>query len=413
MAFRINTNISALTAQRNLGISNTLLSKSLERLSSGKRINRAADDAAGLAISQTLLAQIQGISQASANAQDSINLIQTAEGGLDASTGIMQRMRELAVQSANDTYTQGDRSMIQAEIGQLTDELQRIGDTTQFNGRSLLDGSIAQSTARVDGNAALKSNARVGDASVPTAVFSDFIAGTSLTNATTAAVDAAVQFQVVAAATAGMFNLEVRGSDGSVSTINDIGAGGINALAGTSRTFTLTSGAAVQVTFGSSSPSVADVGDTAVVQVTSMKAAVTSDQALTLQIGANEGQIVKTGFGDMRASGLSLEGATVLGTNDADSRMKSQNLIGKLDEALRTVNTQRARMGAMQNRLEHTINNLAVSHENMSASASRIQDTDVAHESSQLMRAQIMNQIGTAMLAQANSNYSLALSLFR
>ncbi|MBC7545001.1 MAG: flagellin [Candidatus Sericytochromatia bacterium] len=413
MAIRINTNISAINSQRNLGAANGLLAKSLERLSSGKRINRAADDAAGLAISETLKAQIQGASAASANAQDSINLIQTAEGGLEAPTNILQRMRELAVQASNDTYTQSDRAKIQEEVGQLRDELTRIAGTTQFNGRTLLDGSISQATALTNGNAAIKSNSRLGDATAAVPAFGDFIAGASLTNSTLSTIDASVQFQVVATATAGMFNLEVRASDGFVSTINDIGAGGAGALAGASRTFTLTSGAAVQVTFGTVAVTTSDVGDTAVVQSTSSKAAVTTDAALTFHIGANEGQIIKSGFSDMRAGALKLEAATVYGTTDADSRLKSQNLIGVVDEALRTVNTARARMGAVQNRLEHTINNLNVSYENQSAAESRIRDVDVAQESSMLTRAQILTQAATAILGQANASPSNALSLLR
>jgi flagellin len=408
MAIRINTNVPAISAQRYLGTANKLLALSMERLSSGKRINRAADDAAGLAIAETLRAQVMGSSQAVANAQDGINLIQTAEGGLEESTNILQRMRELAVQASNDTYTQGDRSKIQEEIGQLRDELTRIGNTTQYNGRNLIDGSIAQSSAQTDASITLKSNARVGDASVTTPVFGDLIASISVTNSTTAAtVDVAIQFQLVASpTTAGQVDLSVRTSDGYVTTFNNIGAG-------SSQTFTTNGGATISLTTGTVAATATNAGAVAVAQLTSITAAVSTDQALSLHIGANEGQIVKAGFADMRASALKLEAATVLGTTDADSRTKSQNLIGLVDDALKTVNTQRARMGAMQNRLEHTISNLQVAHENMSASESRIRDTDVSKESTLLTRQQILTQVATAMLGQANSVQANVLNLIR
>ena len=404
MALRINTNISAINAQRQLGVSNLALSKSLERLSSGKRINRAADDAAGLAISETLKSQVLGLNQATANAQDSINLIQTAEGGLEATTTMLHRMRELAVQASSDTYTQADRAKIQEEMSQLQDELTRVASTTQFNGRNLIDGSIAQSRAQITASASIKSNARVGGGTS----WGDLLASVTITQPATAATDAAVQFQLVASTVnSASVDLVVTGSSGYYSIITNI-----SSLNNQTRTFTVgTSG--VSVTFGSVAASVVNVGSTALVQAHGVQAAVTTDNSLSFHIGTNEGQIIKTGFQDMRASALKLEGLTVVGTTDADSRVKAQNFIGVVDEAMKTVNTQRARMGAVQNRLEHTISNLQVSAENLTASESRIRDVDVARESSQLTRTQILMQAGTAMLAQANSVSSNALSLLR
>ena len=418
MALRINTNVTSIMAQRQLGIQSGALSKSLERLSSGMRINKAADDAAGLAISETLKAQITGMYQANANSQDSINLIQTGEGGLNETTNILQRMRELSVQAANDTYTQSDRTKIQEEVGQLKEELTRIATTTQYNGRNLLDGTISQSAAQIDGNVAIKQNTRVGGpnaANVP--VFDDMIAGASLTNSTTASVDTSMEMKIVATATAGTFNLEVRGSDGFLSIVADItnnGGASTNIFAGNvTRTFTLNSGGAVQVTFGNVAPQTVDVGDVATLQVQGLQAAVVNDQALTFQIGQNEGQIVKFGMSEMTAKALHLEVGTVLGTTDQDSRTQSQNMIGVIDEALRKVNVQRARMGAMQNRFEHSIANLNVAAENLASSNSRIRDTDVAAESANLTRSQILVQAGTAMLSQANASSQNALSLLR
>jgi flagellin len=404
MAIRINTNISAMSAQRQLGATTANLSKSLERLGSGQRINRAADDAAGLAISETLKAQTIGMSQAIANSQDSINLIQTAEGGLAETGNILQRMRELSVQASNDTYTQDDRAKIQEEVGQLTQELSRIAGTTQFNGRNLLDGTIAQSSSATAGSANIKSNARVGSSGS----YSDLVAAVSVTNSSTVSTDAALQFKVTASVTAGQYDLEMRASDGTVSVVSNIGS-----QAGNSLTFNLSSGAAVQVTMGAAAVATADIGDVATVQVTSAQAAVTVDNSLTFHVGANEGQVLKSGFSNMSAASLKLEGLSVLGTNDADSMAKAQNLIGVVDQAMRTVNTQRARMGAMQNRLEHTISNLQVAYENTSASRSRIADVDVAAESGNLTRQQILSQAATSILAQANAGSQNALALLR
>lgn len=413
MALRINTNINSIMSQRHLGIQNATLSKSLERLSSGLRINKAADDAAGLAISETLTSQIRGMYQAVANSQDSINLIQTAEGGLNGTANILQRMRELGVQAANDTYSQTDRIKIQEEVEQLKQELTRLAGTTQYNGRTLLDGSIGQSAFQVDATVSVKTNQRVGGpnaSNVP--VFGDLITAVAITNATQASVDTAIEAKIVATQTVGVYNLEVRGSDGFVSVVSNYNT----AARGATLNFALNSFSGtgnLQITFGTVSVTDADIGDLATLHVQARQDAVTVDQALTFQIGQNEGQVIKWGAQAMTAAALRLEVASVVGTTDAASRIAAQNMIGTVDEALRKVNTQRARMGAFQNRLEHTIANLNVASENLSASNSRVRDTDVAHESAQLTRSQSLVQAGTAMLAQANAGSQNALSLLR
>jgi len=409
---RINTNVQAMNAQRNLGINTMNLNKSLERLSSGLRINRAADDAAGLAISETLRAQIGGLNQAVANAQDGINLIQTAEGGLNETTSILQRVRELAVQAANDTYTQSDRQKIQAEVDQLKLELTRIGETTQFNGRNLLDGSVTFSQSVVNAHADIKQNQRVGALStlgVPN--FGDMVASVTMvgSTSTTASVDVALSFKIIATTTAGTFDLQIMGSDGTSTIISNYNV----SVVGQSVTVAMSSGATIAVTFGNVQVANADIGDTSTIQFTASRAAITLDTALTLQIGANEGQIMKAGIGDFRAKALRLEAASVFGATEDLSRLNSQNLIGVVDDALGYINTQRASLGAMQNRLEHTIANLNVASENLSASESRIRDTDVAQETSALTRAQILVQAGTSILAQANATPQNALSLLK
>jgi flagellin len=425
MALRINTNASSLMAQRQLGIQNAGLQKAMERLSSGLRINRAADDAAGLAISDGMTAQIKGYYQAYANVQDAINLTQTGEGGLGETTNLLNRMRELAVQAANDTYTQPDRAKIQTEIEQLTQELDRIAVTTQFNNRTLLDGSIGYSSSQVDATFSIMQNTRVGGPdpnAVP--VFGDLISGVSVTNAVAASVDVSVETKVVATATAGVFDMEIRGSDGSQWTLNNItgslsGPGGaanniFNSGLG-AHTFnqTLLSGGQISITWGTVAVTTADIGDVATLQLQGKQDAKITDQALTFHIGQNEGQILKFGIADTRSGALHLEGVSVLGTTDQHSRQLAQNMIGVLDEALRKVNTQRSRMGSLQNRLEHAAANSMVAMENLSASQSRIRDTDVALESAALTRQQILTQAGTAMLAQANSAPQNALSLLR
>ncbi|MFC7479775.1 flagellin [Luedemannella flava] len=264
MGLRVNQNIAAINSYRNLSVTDNQMSKSLEKLSSGFRINRAADDAAGLAISEGLRAQVGGLKVAVRNAQDGISVVQTAEGALTETHSILQRMRELAVQSANDGASNTDaRAAADTEYQQLASELNDIATKTTFNGKALLDGSFSPSP-------------------------------------------------------------------------------------------------------------------------------------LTFQVGANGTDVLTVTIGDMRATTL-LGAGTGLSTTALATAA-----IGALDTAIKTVSTQRSTLGATQNRLEHKINNLNVAVENLSASESRIRDTDMAQEMVQFTRNQILSQAGTAMLAQAN-----------
>lgn len=274
MGLRINQNITALNAHRNLVTTDNALSKSLERLSSGLRINRAADDAAGLAISEKMRSQIKGLAQAIRNAQDGISLIQTAEGALNETHSILQRMRQLAIQAANDTLTDADRNQIQQEIDQLIEEINRIGNTTQFNTKVLLSGDFA------------------------------------------------------------------------------------------------------------STP-------------------------LTFHIGANQDQVIALTLGDMRATALTIDAI------DVTTQTGAEAAIASLDVAINAVSTERSKLGAYQNRLEHTIANLGVAQENLTAAESRIRDVDMAAEMMEFTRAQILLQAGTAMLAQANTLPQAVLQLLR
>lgn len=409
MAIRINTNIASLNSQRNLERSNAMLNKTLERLSSGLRINRAGDDAAGLAVSEKMRTQIRGFTQAIANAQDAGNLIATAESGIDQTSQILQRIRELAIQSASDTLVNEDRSKIQEEINQLRLELTRIAETTEFNTRSLLDGSIAGASFGEDADIDIEQNVRVGDVNATIPALETFISSAvvSLQGAT---VDAAFQFKFVSYQTGTdpvSVAIEVRSSVDGVLTLIQLSNGS------TPSSIALTVGGTAigTVNINAANITLADIGKTALVQVTARREAVTTDSSLTFHVGANEGQFVKMGVDDLRAASLRLETINILGTNDEDSRVKAQNAIGVIDSALDRVNTVRARLGAYQNRIEYTVANLQVSRENLSASESRIRDADIAAETANLTRAQILVQAGTAVLTQANISPQSALNL--
>lgn len=457
MAIRINTNISALNAQRNLGNSQTSLNKTLERLSSGLRVNRAADDAAGMAVSEKLRTQVRGLSQATGNAQGAVNLIATAESGLDQTSQILQRMRELSIQAANDTLVNDDRAKIQAEIGQLRTELTRIAETTQFNTRNLLDGSIAGATGNEAPTVEIKQDFRVGDVSATIPALKDVFQPHN-----PAAIGGAVQFSkdskvgildvpnVWFVPTVDVaFELKVvsyqSGASAPVSVALEVynslggfmysvdpadaatyatGTGGFkgNLFApGRAHLYLSTTPPSAANVIGNSYGLVeipadmftlTDIGKTAVIQFTARRSAVTVDNSLTFQVGANEGQFLKMGVQDMRANALRMETLNILGTNDEDSRLKAQNAIGAIDAALEYVNTNRARLGAFQNRIEYTISNLQVSKENLTASESRIRDADIAEETANLTRNQILAQAGTSVLSQANISPQSALSLF-
>jgi flagellin len=268
----VQHNMSALNANRQLGISTSSLSNSTEKLSSGYKINRAADDAAGLSISEKMRSQIRGLNKASSNAQDGVSLIQTAEGALNETHSILQRMNELATQAANDTNTSIDRTAIKSEIDQLTSEIDRISSTTQFNTMNLLDGNFS---------------------------------------------------------------------------------------------------------------------------------------GKNLQVGSLSGQTIQISISKMSSSGLSITGLSVNSFSSAGSAMTS------IQKAIDTVSTQRSKLGAIQNRLEHTINNLDTTSENTQSAESRIRDTDMATEMVQYSATSIIQQAGQSMLAQANSQTQGVLSLIQ
>ena len=393
----IVTNVSAINAQRNLGGTGMKMGKVLEKLSSGYRINRAADDAAGLGISEKMRAQIRGNTQAIRNANDGISMIQTAEGAMDEVHSILQRMRELGVQAANDTNDAAARTSIGTELVQLRSEVDRIANATQFNGQSLLTGSLSGTLGG--------------------ATLADLVVGDAVGTAVTDKID-------VAGAKAGTYTFTSAGAGlltltGPGGQAQQISIGAIAALGTSTLNFSQ---------LGVSVSLISTAGETAANQITSLTSAandtivVTGTGAANLQVGANTSAYdsMSISFNDVRAtqaSGLNLltagavdwtSSATIVASNTA-----AQALINQVDTAITTMNTRRADLGASQNRLEHTINSLGVSVENLTASESRIRDADIASLSSQMVSNQILQQAGTAVLSQANQSSQSVLKLLQ
>jgi len=420
---RINANMSALNTHRQLSANQVNTGRSVERLSSGLRINRAGDDAAGLAISEKMRGQIRGLSQASRNAQDGISMIQTAEGALNETHSILQRVRELAVQSANDTNTADDRTNIQAEVNQLNSEIDRIANTTQFNTRQLIDGSmggIVGQRANIHTNTALRGTAGAAVAldTVLTALHDssgntlgiqsgDSIrvagvrGGATVSTAYTVAPGVASTLTTLSAAltAAGAGNtdatLSVAGG-GLVLTSDGVGLAG--ALHGVSFTVLDSAGnVRTEATRALSS----------FVQTTSAENARLVDGRANLLIGANTGQLMSVAVSDMRSTALGVASLQV------NSQISANQSISAIDSAIQTVSAQRSNLGAFQNRLEHTINNLGTSAENLTAAESRIRDVDMAQEMMEFTRNNILSQAAQAMLAQANQLPQGVLQLLR
>jgi flagellin-like hook-associated protein FlgL len=387
MALRVNTNIAALNAYRNLNVTDGQMNKSLEKLSSGFRINRAADDAAGLAISEGLRSQIGGLKVAVRNTQDGISVVQTAEGALTETHSILQRMRDLAVQASNDGGLNTDaKSNIQSEIAQLKSELNRIADTTTFNGTKLLDGNFTK-TFQVGANAGETIGVNIGTAMNITELG---VAGVSVTNGTALT---ATTVQPVTGGAAGTVTI----TSAQLDTLDEL-----KALNGT-------------VTVGSTTV------DLATIKLTG--ATVDAQRAdLVSQLNTAFGTAL-TASGVTGASNLVLTSATG-GAGETAAQAANRAVvfsqstgasaaISALDSAIKTVSTTRADLGAIQNRFDHTINNLNVAVENLTASESRIRDTDMAQEMVAFTRNQILSQAGTAMLAQANQASQGVLALLR
>ncbi|EJT3521115.1 flagellin [Vibrio parahaemolyticus] len=375
MAITVNTNVAALVAQRHLTSATDMLNQSMERLSSGKRINSAKDDAAGLQISNRLQSQMRGLDVAVRNANDGISIMQIAEGAMNEVTNIMQRMRDLSLQSANGSNSQAERTALQEEVTALNDELNRIAETTSFGGRKLLNGTFG------------KSSFQIGAAS-----------------------GEAVQIELKSMRTDGLdmggFSYVAQGradSDWQVKeNANDL-----------TMSFTNRSGETEKIQINAKAGD--DIEELATYingQTDKVTASVNEKGQLQIFMAGEETAGTISFSGDLASElGMSLKGYDAVNNLNITTVGGAQQAVAVLDTAMKFVDSQRAELGAYQNRFNHAINNLDNIHENLAASNSRIQDTDYAKETTQMVKQQILQQVSTTILAQAKQAPNLALTL--
>lgn len=390
----INHNMNALNAHRNMGINNTAAGKSMEKLSSGLRINRAGDDAAGLAISEKMRGQIRGLTQASRNSADGISMIQTAEGALNETTNILQRMRELAVQASNDTNTTSDREEIQKEINALTEEVDRIANNTEFNTQKLLNGSKSGEAGdlvrdavkekkgefKIELDNALKEGDKlVIDGKV---VNFDTAAKVNDSNSIKGELDKVFpDYTITVNANKKEIKLEQKvGIDKDTFKV---------ALNGGEKGFKTT------ITDG----------------VTARDQEF-SEGKVSVQVGANADQLMSIEIGDMRAQALKIVNDKGRGLS-VETAQSANEAITAFDAALNAVSSQRANLGAVQNRLEYTISNLDNTAENLTSAESTLRDVDMAKEMMEYSKNNILNQAAQAMISQANQQPQNVLQLLR
>jgi flagellin len=422
MGLRVNTNIAALNAYRNLSVTDGQMSKSLEKLSSGFRINRAADDAAGLAISEGLRSQIGGLKVAVRNTQDGISVVQTAEGALTETHSILQRMRDLSVQASNSGGLNDDaKANIQSEVVQLKSELDRIASTTTFNGKKLLDGSFT-ANFQVGANAGETIGVNIATAMGAGGLG---VAGVDVTgqgrytNQASAASGAVVTTTATSGADA---TLAISSSSAAVFSGGTTHADAFKSLEGTisfgGKSLDL---ASVDYSNVDNDNNAATVG-TDVQHLAALNKAAQAAFGLASTVNpfsASSGVLTFTapvstsGYTDGAGSIDGTAAAIAKATPVFSAASGATSAISALDNAIKTVSTQRADLGAIQNRFDHTINNLNVAVENLTASESRIRDADMAQEMVAFTRNQILSQAGTAMLAQANQASQGVLSLLR
>jgi len=384
MAQIINTNVMSLNAQKNLNSSQGALATSLERLSTGLRINSAKDDAAGLAISERFSSQINGLNQAVRNANDGISLAQTAEGAMQEVGNNLQRIRELAVQSSNATNSASDRQALNEEVQQLISEIQRVSTQTDFNGQKLLDGSFTGQAFQVGANA--------GQLITVNAATNTQTAALGQTNASTQTIEISAP------------------DDDAELTLAGISINGVDDFA--------------EITVGGTGSTGAETQAAAVNELVAAVNARSDETGITAAAGETAGDVVLTGsFAvEEEPTAATITGATA-GTQTVEEAFVSnvdissfdgaQQALGIMDNALTEVNSARAEFGAIQNRFESVIANLQTGAENLSAAQSRIRDADFAAETAELTRAQILQQAGTSVLAQANAAPQNVLALLQ
>ncbi len=381
MAQTINTNVMSLNAQRNLNANNTSLATTIQRLSSGLRINSAKDDAAGLAISQRMTTQINGLTVAVRNANDGISLAQTAEGAMEEIGNNLQRIRELAVQAANATNSSTDRAALQSEVTQLASEIDRIAKQADFNGTKLLDGSFTSQLFQVGANA--------GEA----------IAIDKVVDAKTASLGNVKYAQAVSGASAFADGDATTGLMAASGTVSGMVINGVQIPA-----ITWTAGTPSETVAGQLTSAInAKFNETGVYATASES---NNDYTLKLEsLLAGKDLDVSSGAAGIASGVTAASGGTAqfIDNVSVSSFQGAQQALGIIDSALSAISSARADMGAIQNRFTSVIANLSTNSENLSASRGRIIDADYAAETAELTRTQILQQAGTAMLAQANT----------
>ena len=387
----INHNLNAMNAHRNMSGATTAQGKSMEKLSSGLRINRAGDDAAGLAISEKMRSQIRGLNQASRNAQDGISMIQTAEGALSETQAIGQRMRELAVQSANGTYTDEDRALINQEFEQLKSEIDRIANDTEFNGNKVINGNLSGKEIT---EGTLTKGVGTADMSNKFTIDQGELAKLGEGN---------FEFKITVDSPGANANVTIDLIDksqfngGKEYVMDSITLDNVDTTQAGSESFKI-GGIDIEI-----NPNNLESGATVKFINTAEK---TSD-GVSLQVGANKDQMIGVSMENMRSRELGLGGIGVGTAAD------SQEAIERLDVAIERVSAQRADLGAAQNRLEHTIASTDNTAENLQAAESRIRDVDMAKEMMNLTRLNVLQQASQSMLAQANQAPQQVLSILR
>ncbi|PAV48751.1 flagellin [Pseudomonas sp. HAR-UPW-AIA-41] len=388
MALTVNTNVASLNTQRNLGVSSKALDTSLQRLSTGFRINSAKDDAAGLQISNRLTSQVNGLNIATRNANDGISLSQTAEGALQQSTNILQRMRDLSLQSANGSNSDSERKALNSEVEQLQKELNRISSTTTFGGRKLLDGSFGTEAFQVGSAAGETISVSLNNASSAELKGDYFTqSGAAVAGPATASGTVTVGFSINGTAKTATFDIA---SGATATEIQELAIKSINDT--NEGLFAYKSGTSIAVLSGLDKE-----GD---------------GNALSANITFT-GEPSGVTLGDITATTFANRTKSDVGKIDISTADGAQKGVLVIDQALKEIDAQRADLGAVQNRFENTISNLQNISENASAARSRIRDTDFAAETSELTKNQILQQAGTAILAQANQLPQAVLSLLQ
>ena len=392
MALTVNTNIASLNTQRNLNTSSKALDTSLQRLSTGSRINSAKDDAAGLQIANRLTSQINGLNVAVKNSNDGISMAQTAEGALQQSTNILQRMRDLSLQAANGSNSDSERKALNQEVTELKKELDRISNTTTFGGKKLLDGSFKTTTFQVGSAANETISVNIGEMSTTSLkgeTYEGTLTAATVTDAASGVTaDSSISVNITVDGTQRTLEAKVKKGD-SAEDVNQAIATAINdANVGV--------GAFLQ-----------DDGSIKLMSGNDAEGTANALTALTVDVSAASGVAATA----PTYTGATAATQTTVSKLDISTVEGAQTAVSVIDSAIKSIDSQRAELGAVQNRFENTISNLQNIAENVSAARGRIQDTDFAAETANLTKNQILQQAGTAILAQANQLPQAVLSL--